>query len=396
MAWAQKPAPLPPCGGCYICNLREWARAVHRVLRKDGVLFLNLGDSYFSGKSRYANTAGEWMRDKMLAGVPALAHQALMRDGWIVRSQLIWSKENAMPESSDDRPTTRHEVVLLAAKTADYWWDSDAIRRAYKITSIQRAGRDNSGEGKYSAGAHGQRPNRLALLAGPGKIRQCRRRGVANPDARLPSQESTQLLRTDDQGGAGTGLQAWRVETDNRRKGFRRSRGKIEFARFFRRLSPIRLGGWKCFERPDRAIQRLQRMPPLRLAGFSGGRGKPEKTLRPLRKGKSCPLRRGANLAGGKMHPRRLPRKNLPHLRKGLAANVLGFGERPAARAVEKRILSGRADASANFRPPCRRTGNEPHRRRRRRARRRKTAIRQPHRAGIRASGGLCRGAGGN
>ena len=218
MNWAQKPAPLPPCGNCYICNLREWARAVHRVLRKDGVLFLNLGDSYFSGKSRYANTAGEWMRDKMLAGVPALAHQALLRDGWIVRSQIIWSKENAMPESSDDRPTTRHEVVLLAAKTADYWWDSDAIRRAYEITSIQRAGRDNSGQGKYSEWAHGQRPQSLALRAGPGKIRQCRRRGVANADARIPSQESTQMTRTLDQGGAGTGLQAWRVETDNRRK----------------------------------------------------------------------------------------------------------------------------------------------------------------------------------
>jgi DNA modification methylase len=116
-------------------------RAVKRVLRDDGTLWMNLGDSYlaqqgsgFNGQKRldHANLnvkvqrpAG--MKPKDLAGIPWMVAFALRADGWYLRSDIIWSKPNPMPESVTDRPTKAHEYIFLLTKNERYFYDADAI-----------------------------------------------------------------------------------------------------------------------------------------------------------------------------------------------------------------------------------------------------------------------------
>src|SRR3990167_9507217 len=114
----------------FVSKLVEVFREVKRVLRKDGTLWLNLGDSYVSAKSRYSSTpqtlAGKVshgepvdnnrpdlkghniLKDKDLCGIPWRVAFALQSDGWWLRSDIIWSKPNPMPESVTDRPTKSH------------------------------------------------------------------------------------------------------------------------------------------------------------------------------------------------------------------------------------------------------------------------------------------------
>ena len=136
-------------------------REVRRVLRMDGTLWLNIGDSYASGGpggaspsstltgggGRYRNgskleamhAASSCVRrvpagtkPKDLLGVPWLLAFALRADGWYLRSDIIWSKPNPMPESVTDRPTSAHEHLFLLAKSAQYFYDADAIREAQR------------------------------------------------------------------------------------------------------------------------------------------------------------------------------------------------------------------------------------------------------------------------
>lgn len=126
-------------------------RQVHRVLRDDGTLWLNLGDSYITkphGKRgansfdpKYAaardrggargNSANRspqpGLKHKDMAGIPWRVAFALQADGWYLRSDIIWAKPNPMPESVTDRPTKAHEFVFLLAKQARYFYDNDAI-----------------------------------------------------------------------------------------------------------------------------------------------------------------------------------------------------------------------------------------------------------------------------
>jgi DNA modification methylase len=90
----------------------EVFREVRRVLRDDGTLWLNLGDSYAS---------------KNLVGIPWRTALALQADGWWLRSDIIWSKPNPMPESITDRPTKAHEYLFLLTKSARYYYDAEAI-----------------------------------------------------------------------------------------------------------------------------------------------------------------------------------------------------------------------------------------------------------------------------
>jgi DNA modification methylase len=101
------------CGACYICHMRAVARECWRVLRDDGVMFINLGDSY---------------QDKQLMGIPWRLALALQADGWILRSEIIWHKNNPMPESVTDRPTRSHEQVFLFSKGERYFYDGEAIK----------------------------------------------------------------------------------------------------------------------------------------------------------------------------------------------------------------------------------------------------------------------------
>jgi DNA modification methylase len=127
----------------YVATMRQVFREVFRVLRGDGTLWLNLGDSYSaSGKgppgsfvqsgNRGASIGGRrnetyGLMRKNLLGIPWRVAFALQSDGWYLRSDIIWAKPNPMPESVTDRPTRSHEYIFLMTKSERYYYDSDAI-----------------------------------------------------------------------------------------------------------------------------------------------------------------------------------------------------------------------------------------------------------------------------
>ena len=136
---------LEPTPEQYVENMVAVFREVRRVLRSDGTLWLNLGDSYFgTGKGPTAPTgmhgqngtpyptAGVYthatLKGKDLVGIPWRVAFALQADGWYLRSDIIWSKPNPMPESVTDRPTKAHEYLFLLAKSERYYFDADAVR----------------------------------------------------------------------------------------------------------------------------------------------------------------------------------------------------------------------------------------------------------------------------
>ena len=111
---------LEPTPEDFCANMVEVFREVWRVLKPTGTVWLNLGDSYV---------------EKGLVGIPWRVAFALQADGWYLRSDIIWSKPNPMPESGTDRPTTAHEYVFLLTKSARYYYDADAIREPHSMTS---------------------------------------------------------------------------------------------------------------------------------------------------------------------------------------------------------------------------------------------------------------------
>ena len=123
----------------YCSTMVQVFREVWRVLKPTGTVWLNLGDSYAGsgrGPSRW-NPAQEMQSDqtppkglkpKDLCGIPWRVAFALQADGWYLRSDIIWSKPNPMPESVSDRPTKAHEYVFLLTKSPKYYYDADAIR----------------------------------------------------------------------------------------------------------------------------------------------------------------------------------------------------------------------------------------------------------------------------
>ena len=126
----------------FVARLVDVFREVKRVLKDDGTLWLNIGDSYagagggVQGVSGGGSTRTFQMRQlgakmgakpKDLLGIPWLLAFALRADGWFLRSDIIWYKPNAMPESVTDRPTSAHEHVFLLSKRDRYFYDADAI-----------------------------------------------------------------------------------------------------------------------------------------------------------------------------------------------------------------------------------------------------------------------------
>ena len=115
---------------------------LRRVLRDDGTVWLNVGDSYTSGNRRYRapdrkNRARamavrpptpEGLKPKDLIGVPWRLAFALQDAGWWVRSEIIWHKPNAHPESVRDRPTKAHETIFLLSKDKDYYYDHEIVK----------------------------------------------------------------------------------------------------------------------------------------------------------------------------------------------------------------------------------------------------------------------------
>ena len=100
----------------FIDNMVKVFSEIKRVLKNDGTVWLNLGDSYNSQKP------------KNLVGIPWRVALALQADGWYLRQDIIWHKPNPMPESVQDRCTKSHEYIFLLSKSANYFYDADAIR----------------------------------------------------------------------------------------------------------------------------------------------------------------------------------------------------------------------------------------------------------------------------
>lgn len=118
----------------YISRLVQIFRQCRRVLREDGTLWLNLGDKYYNGQ---------------LLGMPWRVALALVADGWVLRSDVIWHKPNAMPSSVKNRPTTDHEYIFMFSKSSDYLYDADAIREphvTFSENSRMKGGRNHFGK----------------------------------------------------------------------------------------------------------------------------------------------------------------------------------------------------------------------------------------------------------
>ena len=125
----------------YVARLVDVFREVRRVLRDDGTLWLNLGDSYAAGGNGGGNkndtnkgsltvarkVAPAGYKPKDLLGIPWMVAFALRADGWWLRQDIIWHKPNPMPESVTDRCTKAHEYVFLLTKSARYFYDAAAI-----------------------------------------------------------------------------------------------------------------------------------------------------------------------------------------------------------------------------------------------------------------------------
>ena len=126
----------------FIESLAELFDHVWRVLRDDGTVWLNIGDSYTSGNRRWRapdrkNVARamsmrpptpDGLKEKDLIGVPWRLALALQDRGWYLRSDIVWNKPNAQPESVRDRPTRSHEYLFLLSKSERYFYDVDAVK----------------------------------------------------------------------------------------------------------------------------------------------------------------------------------------------------------------------------------------------------------------------------
>lgn len=118
----------------YVAHMVDVFREVRRVLRDDGTLWLNLGDSYSAWRdvgNTKASTIPPGLRPKDLVGVPWRVAFALQADGWYLRQDIIWHKPNPMPESVTDRCTKAHEYVFLLSKSARYCYDATAIAEPF-------------------------------------------------------------------------------------------------------------------------------------------------------------------------------------------------------------------------------------------------------------------------
>lgn len=123
---------LEPTPKKYIENLVEVFEEVWRVLHPDGTFWLNLGDSYLN------NPIDGYEKQKDLVGIPWRVATALQKDGWYLRSDIIWRKLGTMPSSIKDRPTPSHEYIFLLAKNKSYYYDHEAIKEPVTSSAAQK------------------------------------------------------------------------------------------------------------------------------------------------------------------------------------------------------------------------------------------------------------------
>lgn len=203
----------------YVANLVEVFRAVRRVLRDDGTLWLNLGDSYAGGgggnysKSAKQTGHGEhvtnvrnrsaWLdssglKPKDLIGIPWRVAFALQADGWYLRQDIIWQKPNPMPESVRDRCTKTHEYVFLLSKSPQYYYDHEAIKEP-AVSCHLPGNRTHRGQTTYERGDEHQR-TKSGLVGYANKLRA--RKGAPNAHPETRNRRSVWSVATKPFGGA--------------------------------------------------------------------------------------------------------------------------------------------------------------------------------------------------
>ena len=150
----------------YLDRLINVFREVRRVLKKDGTCFIVIGDSYAGTSSKKEQRDPKYpkgrngqnpsitqkvlgYKSKDLMGIPWRLAFALREDGWYLRSDIIWHKENAMPEACKDRPTRSYEHIFLLSKSPRYYYDYDSMAEPMKEVSKKRYVRGRSEENKY-------------------------------------------------------------------------------------------------------------------------------------------------------------------------------------------------------------------------------------------------------
>lgn len=217
---------LEPKPSAFVAEMVGVFREVWRVLRDDGTVWLNLGDSYandakWGGSSNSKNAdntnGGEGFRQKRLTGmkskdlmgIPWRVAFALQDDGWYLRRDIIWSKPNPMPESCTDRPSTAHEYVFLLTKRARYFYDAEAVREPMVAASIARLSQDvenQAGSLRANGGAKTNGPMRAVARASDKQRGHSRRHAGFN--------DRWDAMEKDDQCAGGRNLRSvWTIAT---------------------------------------------------------------------------------------------------------------------------------------------------------------------------------------
>lgn len=176
----------------FVDNLVAVFREVWRVLKDDGTLWLNLGDSYAGSskgqggilnspkqRSNHGSYFGaplktnkiNRLKPKDLIGIPWMVAFALRADGWYLRSEIIWHKPNPMPESVTDRPTKSHEQIFLFSKSQSYYYDADAIKEPSKDPEDNRVERGRGNRKRFPT-------ERIAGIRGSGVYPMANKRDV--------------------------------------------------------------------------------------------------------------------------------------------------------------------------------------------------------------------------
>lgn len=199
-----------PCGHCFVCIMVDVFRHVRRVLRPDGVCWVNLGDSY-AGSGRGGKSGGgsstlegsqdtqeraprvrtdvsdhqrdhaargatsriarrQGLKEKDLMGMPWRVALALQADGWYLRQDVVWNKPNPMPESVTDRCTKAHEYVFLLAKSERYYFDQEAIREPASPNTharLSQAVQEQVGSARANGGTRPERPMKAVRRKSP-------------------------------------------------------------------------------------------------------------------------------------------------------------------------------------------------------------------------------------
>src|SRR3989304_6681520 len=184
---------LEPSYKDYVAHTTLWVKEAWRVLRDDGIFFLNIGDSYQTqsgvNASKNLEDASKWsnlsqaaitmhikQQDLMHKCKMLIPHRiaiALIDEGWTLRNDLIWHKPNGMPESCKDRFSKKFEYIFMFVRSEKYYFDLDSIREPWDEASIARLYRGNSGDNKYGGEIYGDnQPSNTMSIRRPNRTRE--------------------------------------------------------------------------------------------------------------------------------------------------------------------------------------------------------------------------------